>query len=498
MTGSIVGLALVLGLMASLRYALQRAAVWNVGWWLAALCLLGAILADWRYGLAYGCTALALGLPSRRRHHLSAPGFALITGAFVIGIGLMVTWNIGLGWPIWDGGEAEPTWQLFPNVLRWMILLSPVVMTLLVWSLMRYLPRWRGWNADELLLPAFMLPFALLDFGWGPREHWPHTGFILWLAPAMALLADQTLVELRLEMRRKILLRSGAIFIAGLQSMVLMRTDMLRLLDKFGLSPAEQASVTTAVRAQLRAAGVLTGNDHSVATVESLKWTQEDRRRVENYRPGDVLTFHHTWGQFRKFDTVSVIRQEGRQLVLRATDGRELRIDPRHASGFEVGSTNEISLAVGDRLLIRANVKPADLRNGDLVEIAGIDQTGEISLKDGRVLPAWFRGFTHGYATTSHASQGKTVDRGLLLMADAGIAAGNLKQAYVSNSRFRESQMIYTSDRAAAREAMMRTADRKLALELVGAEQIETPAPRRSWRALWAPRVAPSLSPKAA
>jgi conjugative relaxase-like TrwC/TraI family protein len=255
---------------------------------------------------------------------------------------------------------------------------------------------------------------------------------------------------------------------------------------------------TSAVRAQLRAAGVLTGNDHSVATVESLKWTQEDRRRVENYRPGDVLTFHHTWGQFRKFDTVAVIRQEGRQLVLRATDGRELRIDPRHASGFEVGSTNEISLAVGDRLLVRANVKPVDLRNGDLVEIAGIDQTGEISLKDGRVLPAWFRGFTHGYATTSHASQGKTVDRGLLLMADAGIAAGNLKQAYVSNSRFRESQMIYTSDRAAAREAMMRTADRKLALELVGAEQVENPSPRRSWRARWSARVAPTLSPKAA
>ena len=31
-----------------------------------------------------------------------------------------------------------------------------------------------------------------------------------------------------------------------------MRTDMQRLLDKFGLSPAEQASVTTAVRAQLQ------------------------------------------------------------------------------------------------------------------------------------------------------------------------------------------------------------------------------------------------------
>ena len=83
-------------------------------------------------------------------------------------------------------------------------------------------------------------------------------------------------------------------------------------------------------------------------------------------------------------------------------------------------------------------------------------------------------------------------------MADAGIAAGNLKQAYVSNSRFRESQMIYTSDRAAAREAMMRTADRKLALELVGAEQVENPAQRRSWRARWASRVVATLSPKAA
>ncbi|MEX2044042.1 MAG: AAA family ATPase, partial [Opitutus sp.] len=219
---------------------------------------------------------------------------------------------------------------------------------------------------------------------------------------------------------------------------------------------AEIREFTSAVRAQLRLAGVLTGDEHPVATVESLRWTQEERRRVQNYRSGDVLTFHHTWGHFRKFDTLAVVRQEGRKLVLQDTEGHERWLDPRQASGFEVGSTNEISLAVGDRLLIRENVKPADLRNGDLVEVAGVGRDGEIALKDGRVLPAWFRGFTHGYATTSHASQGKTVDRGLLLMADDGIAAGNLKQAYVSNSRFRESQMIYTSDREAAREAMMR------------------------------------------
>ncbi|MEO5960216.1 MAG: MobF family relaxase, partial [Opitutaceae bacterium] len=224
---------------------------------------------------------------------------------------------------------------------------------------------------------------------------------------------------------------------------------------------AEIGEFTVAARAQLRLAGVLTGDEHPVRTVEPFKWTQEERRRVQNYRSGDVLTFHHAWGNVRKFDTLTVVRPEGRQLIVLDADGRERWLDPRRASGFEVGSTNEISLAVGDRLLIRANVKPADLRNGDLVEVAAIGRDGEIALKDGRILPAWFRGFTHGYATTSHAAQGKTVDHGILLMADAGIAAGNLKQAYVSNSRFRESQMIYTSDREAARDAMMRPADRK-------------------------------------
>jgi hypothetical protein len=52
-------------------------------------------------------------------------------------------------------------------------------------------------------------------------------------------------------------------------------------------------------------------------------------------------------------------------------------------------------------------------------------------------------------------------------MAEEGIAAGNLKQAYVSNSRFRESQAIYTTDMQAAREAMQRPGDRMLASELV-------------------------------
>jgi nucleoside-triphosphatase THEP1 len=255
---------------------------------------------------------------------------------------------------------------------------------------------------------------------------------------------------------------------------------------------------TAAVRTQLRLAGGLQGDDRPVLTVEPLKFTREERRRWQNYRTGDVLTFHREWGGFRKFATATVQRQDGRRLLLRAPGGEERWLDPRRASGFKVGLASEIPVAVGDQLLIRATVKPADLRNGDLVEVKAMGQDGAIALTDGRVIPAWFRSFTHGYATTSHASQGKTVDRGILLMGDAGIAAGNLKQAYVSNSRFRESQMIYTSDAGAAREAMMRPSDRKLALEMVAGTPTDESTPRRSWRARRAAEVAPSARIKAA
>lgn len=259
----------------------------------------------------------------------------------------------------------------------------------------------------------------------------------------------------------------------------------------------EIRAFTGAVRARLRDVGVLAGEDRVLATVEPFKWTVEERSRSQNYRAGDVLLFYREVGGFRQYDSATVVRVEGRELVLRDAAGAERRIEPRRCGGFTVGSKAEIPVAPGDRLLIRANTKPANLRNGDLVEVASIDPEGTISLKDGRTVPPWFRQFSHGYAATSHAAQGKTVDRGILLMADAGIAAGNLKQAYVSNSRFRESQMIYTTDREAAREAMMRPSDRKLVSEFVGQTKGDSPTPQ-GWRARWAERMSQSVRLSAA
>ncbi len=223
---------------------------------------------------------------------------------------------------------------------------------------------------------------------------------------------------------------------------------------------------TDEVRTRLKAAGRLASEERSFATVFSLQWTHEQCRRVQDYEAGDALTFHRAADGFAKGETVLVVRREERLLVVRGDDDRERSLDPSHVAGFDVGVVRDIAIAIGDRLQLRANLKTSALKNGDMAEVAGFGRDGAIVLKDRRSIPPSFRQFSHGYATTSHSAQGKTVDRGLLLMADAGIATGNLKQAYVSNSRFRESQMIYTTDCDTAREAMMRPADRKLATEL--------------------------------
>ena len=83
--------------------------------------------------------------------------------------------------------------------------------------------------------------------------------------------------------------------------------------------------------------------------------------------------------------------------------------------------------------------------NGELVEVKAI-QGDSVLLADGRVIPADYRTFTHGYAVTSHAAQGKTVDEVLVVASSRSLPAINQEQFYVSISRGRERCQVFTDD----------------------------------------------------
>jgi hypothetical protein len=224
---------------------------------------------------------------------------------------------------------------------------------------------------------------------------------------------------------------------------------------------------TARLRPQLKAAGVLAEEDRAVTTYHSYQWEEASRQDYRHYQKGDVLAFHKESAGFRKGEYVTFEDRQGKKIIVRDEEGRRFAFDPAEVGGFDVGLSRSLSISTGERLLIRANLKEHRLFNGNIVEVAGVNEDGTIVLTDERTIPPRFRQFSHGYATTSHAAQGKTINRGIVIMAGEGIQAANLRQAYVSHSRFEESHVTYTTDSRAAMDAMATPADRTLAIEVV-------------------------------
>jgi hypothetical protein len=77
-----------------------------------------------------------------------------------------------------------------------------------------------------------------------------------------------------------------------------------------------------------------------------------------------------------------------------------------------------------------------------------------------------FGHIAHGYVVTSHASQGKTVDRVLIGQSYLSLPASDRQQLYVSVSRGREQALLFTDDKEALREAVARDRERLTATEV--------------------------------
>jgi ATP-dependent exoDNAse (exonuclease V) alpha subunit len=128
----------------------------------------------------------------------------------------------------------------------------------------------------------------------------------------------------------------------------------------------------------------------------------------------------------------------------------------------------ELALSSGDRLQLKGNGRTRQgrrLANGELVTVDRVLSDGRVRLQDGRILESDYRQFVRGFAITSYASQGKTVD--YVLFSDSTVkAATNQQQWYVTISRGRKGIRIFTSDKEQLRENIGRSGDRELALDL--------------------------------
>lgn len=95
-----------------------------------------------------------------------------------------------------------------------------------------------------------------------------------------------------------------------------------------------------------------------------------------------------------------------------------------------------------------------------------------LKLDSGRMLKtrlSELRHIDYGYASTSHAAQGTTVDRVIVnIDTTRGVQLVNRRQFYVSLSRARYDARIYTNDAEALRRTAARDLEKAIALDALG------------------------------
>lgn len=219
--------------------------------------------------------------------------------------------------------------------------------------------------------------------------------------------------------------------------------------------------ITDEIRARLKQAGRLGEGERTFLALESANLTGAEKADPLNYSPGDVLVYHQNARGHRKGERVIV-------------GDEPLPLD--QAERFQLYRPSVLPIAPGDVLRITRNGTTADgrhrLNNGALYTVRGFDAGGNIVLANGWTVSKDYGHLAHGYVVTSHASQGKTVDRVFIGQSSNSLPASSREQFYVSVSRGRESATIYTDDKEALLEAVSRSDDRLTATEFVAGRHL--------------------------
>jgi ATP-dependent exoDNAse (exonuclease V) alpha subunit len=146
-------------------------------------------------------------------------------------------------------------------------------------------------------------------------------------------------------------------------------------------------------------------------------------------------------------------------------------LPPDEAARFQVFHRENITLSAGDLVRVTHNGQTADgkhrLNNGAIYNVKEFDADGNIVLENGWVVGKDFGHLAHGYVVTSHASQGKNVERVFVAQGRVSFGASSREQFYVSASRAQEQVTIYTEDKAELLDAVSRSDDRLTATEFI-------------------------------
>lgn len=235
----------------------------------------------------------------------------------------------------------------------------------------------------------------------------------------------------------------------------------------------EGDDVTKAIRDNLKTNQRLGALEKTFSIQKNLSYTEAQKKDHTLYNDGHIIQFHQNVKGFKAGDRYHCIKNEGishmGSVMVKDKEGKEKLLSLDHAPNFQVFEKSNIALCQGDKIRITQNGKSVEdrkLNNGQIYGVVGFNKKNDIILSNGATLGKDFGNFTHGYCTTSHASQGKSVDRVLIAQSSASFKATSKQQFYVSASRGKQNCSIYTDNAADLRQAINKNADRLTASDI--------------------------------
>jgi conjugative relaxase-like TrwC/TraI family protein len=216
--------------------------------------------------------------------------------------------------------------------------------------------------------------------------------------------------------------------------------------------------INQAVRVEMQEAGKLDKEQKPFSVLAHRSdMTGADREWAARYKAGDILKYEKgSKAQGIAANSYAVVLSadaRNNTVTVQQGDGKAITYDPKRLKGVNVYQETRKEFAAGDRIQFTAKDKELEVNNRDLGTVTKLE-TGKMTVQmDGkteRVVqfdPTKMRHFDHGYAVTSHVSQGLTEGR-VIANIDTDLARSliNTRLAYVAISRAEHDARIYTND----------------------------------------------------
>src|SRR5487761_233298 len=212
------------------------------------------------------------------------------------------------------------------------------------------------------------------------------------------------------------------------------------------------------------------------ALVARQEITGADRQWAAQYEPGNVVRYakgSKTLGiEPGEYARVESVDEKQNHVTVERQNSERVSYDPRRLQGVTLYRETQRAFSEGDRVQFTAPNREQHIANRELGIVKRIDAGGnlQIRLDSGRAIAFNIREnphLDHGYAVTSHSSQGQTADR-VLIHVDterAGEQLINRRLAYVAVSRGRYDAQIYTNDKTQLAKGLTRDVSQRSAME---------------------------------